>query len=515
MVCLCTITFLSSGQVKWKKVKLYEVQSIDNQKSKSKYESFLMHKVSGEVGQYRSLDTFYNKPNGYNGSIKNVVNVYNSDNKLSEFVWRDTSFDETGFKDVSSSKVLFYYNSKQKGQAKFYFIDEKGGNAFQLISKDSFFYNNQDKITDEISYTKNIDSIDYISDFIKYGYDSNNCLNYEETTYLDEVGDILSSSRNSFINDASCNSTYRKRTNYNKILNKYEIEVEYFTKINYNSNYTEFFTFIKKNFIEDGMCQFPDSFIIRNDKKGRLIKEWQWCDANHVQFQYGFDAEDKINLRGFKVQNTATKEWSGYIEYYKYDNKSNFIKTIWMPYNKQGSSDSSKLKIYTNTFKYDNNEILLQENYVIKLDYNENLKYDEFKYLERYCENSPKKIRVETNEKYNNSSYNTVSNYSYEYFDLPCSTDTENLETDNGKIVLYPNPAQEEINVDLFGYVNRYKSGVWELYDIQGQRVAFYPIFENKSEYRYDIAPLNNGMYFWRVIFDGKIGQSGKLVILK
>jgi Secretion system C-terminal sorting domain len=82
-------------------------------------------------------------------------------------------------------------------------------------------------------------------------------------------------------------------------------------------------------------------------------------------------------------------------------------------------------------------------------------------------------------------------------------------------VALYPNPAQEEINVDLFGYVNRYKSGVWELYDIQGQRVAFYPIFENKSEYRYDIAPLNNGMYFWRVIFDGKIGQSGKLVILK
>jgi hypothetical protein len=306
MVCLCTIAFLSSGQAKWKKIIFNEVESVDNQKSKGTYQSFLMHKESGEVEKYRSLDTFYNKPNGYNGSITNVINIYNSDNKLDESVSRDTSFDETGIKDASSSKFLFYYNSKQKGQAKFYFRGEKGGNAFKLISKDSFFYNNQNKITDKISYKKNIDSIEYISNVIKYGYDSNNCLNYEETTYLDEVGDILSSSRDSFINDASCNSTYRKLTYYNKVLNKYEIEVEYFTKVNYNSNYTEFFTIIKKNYVESGVCNFPDSFIIRNDKKGRRIKEWQWC-ANHVQFQYDFDMEDRISLKGFKVQNTATK----------------------------------------------------------------------------------------------------------------------------------------------------------------------------------------------------------------
>ena len=95
------------------------------------------------------------------------------------------------------------------------------------------------------------------------------------------------------------------------------------------------------------------------------------------------------------------------------------------------------------------------------------------------------------------------------------TTALDDAEAPAISVALYPNPAQEEVNIDLFGYVNRYRSGVWELYDIQGQRVVFYPVFENKSEYRYDISQLSNGMYFWRMVFDGKIGQSGKLVVLK
>ena len=339
-------------------------------------------------------------------------------------------------------------------------------------------------------------------------------MNYEETTYLDDTGNIQSSRKDTFNNDASCNLTYRKLENYDSFKSKYETKVEYFTKITYDNNFTEFFTFIKKNYIESGICQYPDSFIVRIDKKGRRIKEWQWC-ANHVQFQYEFDIEDRMASKGFKVLDSSTKEWSGYIEYYLYDSKGNFSKTIWMPQSKLGNPDSSKLKIYINTFKYDDKDLILQENYTIKLENHVELEYIDIKYLERYCENSPKKIRVETDDNFNGDLYNSIENYKYEYFDLPCSTAEENISIEKIQVALYPNPAQEEVNIDLFGYVNRYRSGVWELYDIQGQRVVFYPVFENKSEYRYDISQLSNGMYFWRMVFDGKIGQSGKLVILK
>jgi hypothetical protein len=64
----------------------------------------------------------------------------------------------------------------------------------------------------------------------------------------------------------------------------------------------------------------------------------------------------------------------------------------------------------------------------------------------------------------------------------------------------------------LFGYVNRYQSGTWALYDLQGRNVATYPFFAGQSEYRYDIAHLPNGIYIWRATFDRKIGQTGKIV---
>lgn len=91
-------------------------------------------------------------------------------------------------------------------------------------------------------------------------------------------------------------------------------------------------------------------------------------------------------------------------------------------------------------------------------------------------------------------------------------TDLEDATAPPITVAVYPNPAQAEINVDLFGYVNRYKRGIYEIYNMQGQLVSYFPIFEGKSEYRYDISNLSNGMYIWRVLFDGKIGQTGKLV---
>jgi Secretion system C-terminal sorting domain len=91
-------------------------------------------------------------------------------------------------------------------------------------------------------------------------------------------------------------------------------------------------------------------------------------------------------------------------------------------------------------------------------------------------------------------------------------TATEEASAPPITLAVYPNPVQDEVNVDLFGYVNRYKHGKWELYDIQGRQVATFPLIEGVSEYRFNIAILNDGMYYWRTIFDGKNGQSGKLI---
>jgi hypothetical protein len=80
---------------------------------------------------------------------------------------------------------------------------------------------------------------------------------------------------------------------------------------------------------------------------------------------------------------------------------------------------------------------------------------------------------------------------------------------------LYPNPAVSDINLDLFGYINQYKKGIFNLYDTQGNLAATYSLLQNHDEYRFDISNLANGMYFWHLVLDDKIRQTGKVVVIK
>ena len=88
--------------------------------------------------------------------------------------------------------------------------------------------------------------------------------------------------------------------------------------------------------------------------------------------------------------------------------------------------------------------------------------------------------------------------------------------TDNPIVAnLYPNPATTDINLDLFGYINQYKKGIFNLYDTQGNLAASYPLLQNHDEYRFDISNLANGMYFWHLVLDDKVRQTGKVVVMK
>ena len=83
------------------------------------------------------------------------------------------------------------------------------------------------------------------------------------------------------------------------------------------------------------------------------------------------------------------------------------------------------------------------------------------------------------------------------------------------KALVYPNPATTDINLDLFGYINQYKKGIFNLYDMQGNLAASYSLLQNHDEYRFDISNLANGMYFWHLVLDDKVRQTGKVVVMK
>ena len=60
-----------------------------------------------------------------------------------------------------------------------------------------------------------------------------------------------------------------------------------------------------------------------------------------------------------------------------------------------------------------------------------------------------------------------------------------------------------------------FQKGIFNLYDTQGNLAATYPLLQNHNEYRFDISNLTNGMYFWHLVLDDKVRQTGKMVVMK
>jgi hypothetical protein len=100
---------------------------------------------------------------------------------------------------------------------------------------------------------------------------------------------------------------------------------------------------------------------------------------------------------------------------------------------------------------------------------------------------------------------------------LMFNTATEDTPQDAVHLIVnvYPNPASQDVNVDLYGFVQSFTQGIWQLCDATGQQVATYPILSGHSEYQFVLPELPNGIYFWRLVLDGNIRGNGKLVVLK
>lgn len=99
----------------------------------------------------------------------------------------------------------------------------------------------------------------------------------------------------------------------------------------------------------------------------------------------------------------------------------------------------------------------------------------------------------------------------------PYITFTKNIKEEVPvTFAVYPNPAQDHINVDLFGYVQRFERGTWDLYDMSGKLAVSFPLLQGHSEYVFDISSVPNGVYIWRVSFNGTpTSFAGKVIVMK
>ena len=100
---------------------------------------------------------------------------------------------------------------------------------------------------------------------------------------------------------------------------------------------------------------------------------------------------------------------------------------------------------------------------------------------------------------------------------LMLNTATEDVPQDAAHPVVnvYPNPASQDVNVDIHGINQSYTQGTWQLHSATGQVVASYPVLSGHSEYQFALPDLPNGLYVWHLTLDGRVRQNGKLVVLR
>ena len=80
-------------------------------------------------------------------------------------------------------------------------------------------------------------------------------------------------------------------------------------------------------------------------------------------------------------------------------------------------------------------------------------------------------------------------------------------------IAVYPNPTQGSL---VMAYdLKDYKNITFEIFDVQGKKMAIYPI--NAEEHQFNIENLNleNGVYFYTITADGKNLMTKKIVIVQ
>lgn len=95
----------------------------------------------------------------------------------------------------------------------------------------------------------------------------------------------------------------------------------------------------------------------------------------------------------------------------------------------------------------------------------------------------------------------------------PTVSATEEIKTLVFAAKLFPNPAKEKVVLTWETYLEQ--NATWELYNQYGQLVFKNSIELSTQEAQIDISSVENGIYFWKLNVKGRIGQSGKLVILR
>jgi hypothetical protein len=82
----------------------------------------------------------------------------------------------------------------------------------------------------------------------------------------------------------------------------------------------------------------------------------------------------------------------------------------------------------------------------------------------------------------------------------------------NSYIAIYPNPANESITLETALPTN--SQGMVEIFDTRGVKVATNKLNEGNNNINIDLRNLNNGIYIYKVIVNGEVKKSDKIIVI-
>ena len=97
---------------------------------------------------------------------------------------------------------------------------------------------------------------------------------------------------------------------------------------------------------------------------------------------------------------------------------------------------------------------------------------------------------------------------------LPASADDFELEITSYNLQNYPNPFNSTTTIS-FDIVDVNSPTTIEIFNLKGQKVEQYSIQSNQSSIVWDADKFSSGIYFCKLIVDGKIADSRKMILMK
>lgn len=96
--------------------------------------------------------------------------------------------------------------------------------------------------------------------------------------------------------------------------------------------------------------------------------------------------------------------------------------------------------------------------------------------------------------------------------ELGCElTHTTNSESEKDEFILYPNPASNHVVLDYNFPLSQ--AAEWSLSDALGQTVKKQPLRPGHASNSMLIDNLASGIYFWKILSEGKIIGTGKIIV--